>query len=823
MSTCFNRIYYDRFKGKIHLWYTQDSKRYHDELEHEIEYFIENPKAKEYKDIFGTPVERKLAKTKKFVTKAKEMGKRVFNGDIPEEMKFLHKRFEGINLKPNLSDINVCYLDIEIKAEEKEFPKPEYAKYPINLITIKLSKNGKIYTFGTEDYKGKDNYWYIPDETEMLEQFIKFFNKAKVDIITGWNTKGFDIPYICKRCENLNINYNKLSPVDSVWYNENSKVYDIQAIAHLDYIELYKKFTFEKRDSYTLENIAQIELGKGKLEYEGDIWNFYNDDWNKFVDYNIRDVELVEELESKLKLIEMAVTLAHKSLIPIDKVFSTVAIIEGLLLTYLNQKKIVMEDRPEELLTQKLIGAYVESNVGYYQDVMSFDVESLYPHIMMIFNISPETLVYDNSIENDYINTPVTGLCYKKEKGIMTTVVEDGFKSRKLNKLKKKICESFDNNISDDDICTSLRLQPEYFNKLKKDIIDEGGNAKIYDVKQLVDKTIINSIYGSLASKYFHYYNIDNARVVTLSGQSIIKYLRDSINNLYNKKYGIKGQFQVIVDTDSCFITLEKIRTALKEDNISWLEWAKKHNKEVLEPYFKEVMDEYFVKYSAENRINFKLEKIGTSMLVTGDKHYAIEVLSNEGVDYKVPKIAVTGLDSKKSSSNKFIRAKRNGGFGYFDDIVKLILEKPDRKQILRIVAERKKEFFNASLDDICCSSGISDYNKYEVDDYNFLPKTPIYNQAAIAYNHMVRDYKLPLILVANGSKIRYIYIKKNDKGIQVIGWIGKCPSKILELYKVDYEKQFENYFLSPIQSIFNVFNWGKIDLNFIDNDDIFE
>ncbi len=814
---CFNRIYYDYFKKKIYLTETINGKRFTDEQPISLEYYIEDQKNEsDITDIYGKKVVKRVTKDSNSIKMLREGGAYLCESDIPQEIKFLHKRYEGLQLKPEMKDFQIGYLDIEI-AVENEFPNPTEAKYPINLITIKLSKQGKSYTFGLDDlaYDIGKNYKKFDSEVELIEAFIEVFHKAKVDIITGWHVIGFDIPYIINRCRNLGID-RSLSPFGKYYQNQRSLEWSIPGIPILDYMLFFKdpKFNQDRRESYTLQAIAMEELGRGKLELDGSINTIYKTDWTKFVLYNIQDVELVEDLEAKKKYIELAINICHVSLIPFDKIFSANAIIEGEILNYLHANKMVMNDKDVGVFKDDLPGAYVESNPGYYEGVLSYDFEGLYPNLIIHYNISPETLVLYPSNPSEYIKTPLSeemGIYYKKQKGVFPILLEVNTKKR------------------------------NEFKELKKKYEKEGNKelAEYYDSQQKIKKIFNNSFYGVLSMNGFHYYNIHAAKSVTLGGQHAIKFVRDKIN-LYFKDYfykdpkffdvvdeknrsGIKESRLVLLDTDSCYLAFSDIRNKIWKD-LPLLEWGEKFNKEFMGEFFKKLLDKYFQQFGIENRINFKLEKITSKIMVFKKKNYAALVLSNEGKVYNPPQMSVTGFASKRSDKPSYCRKKLD----YI--LTKILIENYDKKQIIEEIKKIKKEFVMMPLEGISTPKGVSDYPKYASDvDYSsripkFISGTPMHCRAAILYNLLIKKHRLPLQPVDSGSKIKYIYVyDDNEFNTNIVAFLGNCPDYIKNNFKIDYEQQFQVTFLNSAQTIFDTMNWGEIDIETMDISEYFE
>lgn len=819
MGNCYTSIFYDPFRNKVFLKEIVNGQTFVDTIHNQFEYFVEDPKQESpIKDIYGKSFLKKVANNRETIRLLKDSGVAICESDISQDIKFLHKRFEGRELKPDIKDFQVCTIDIEIETGST-FPKPGEANYPINLITVHLSKQNKTYSFGNRPYEGLPNFKCIEDETEMLEAFMDFFQKAKVNIITGWNVAGFDIPYIINRCAKLGVE-KTLSSIGKYWQNKRSGEWSIPGIAVLDYMQFYKdpKFVQERQESYSLQYICTKEIGEGKLELDGFINDAYKKNWKQYVDYNIQDVMLVVKLDQKKRFIEFAINICHKSLIPFDKVFSASAIIEGQLLIYLHENNLVMNDRNEGILRDELEGAYVESVKGPSENNISLDVESLYPSNIEHFNISPETLVLNPKNIEGLIKTPLSeshGIYYTREKGILPTFISK-------NKVERK-----------------------HFKELKKQAEKEGNKelAEYYDSQQAIRKVILNSCYGVMSLFSFHYYNIHNARTVTLSGQNLIKYLRDKTNLYFkdhfykdkrffsevNEKNKLYKDLQCIVDTDSLFLTLKDVKKKLAP-NEPFIDWANKFYDGFLSPFYKHLLNKYFEQFGVENNINFKIEKIISKMVVFGDKNYACKILSNEGVVYPKPKMTITGWSSKRSSTPAFCRVKLNELMEKFFENVDF--DNPNKTYMIDLIKEVKKHYQECSIEEISFPKGVSDFRKYAVkstesyvtDGLTYETRTPIHHRAGMVYNYLVHKYQLPNQPVNDGSKLKFFYVKeKNELKTNVVGFMGNCPEFIKQNFQIDYEQMFQVSFIQPMQKLFDVMNWGNIDIETADISSFFE
>jgi len=403
----FTRIHYDAYHNKIYCIENDGTERRKIEFSPKFEYYVPDPTGQsEIKDIYGNPVKLTEAEKRKDMQLVAQSIK-TCETDIPMDIKFLHKKYENENLKVDMKNFQVATIDIEV--ESPEFPEPEDAKYPINLISVHYSKENKLYTFGNREYTGDDptvqNFHYCADEKTMLERFIKHFRIKKVDIVTGWFLRTFDVPYIINRCKNLKIELS-LSPLN-VYHKKHWQGYhidegdnfEIPGISILDGVDIFKNFERDKQVSYSLQNIGMLVVGEGKKDYEGTINDAWEKDWNGFVEYNVQDVLLVKKIEEKKKYIELTITLCYATLIPFQRIFSSISIVEGYILKYLHNNNMVMSDHEKNKLIKKLPGAFVQASVKYHAYCMSWDAESLYPTIISMYGISPETLKLDGLYE----------------------------------------------------------------------------------------------------------------------------------------------------------------------------------------------------------------------------------------------------------------------------------------------------------------------------------------------------------------------------------------------------------------------------------------
>ena len=361
--------------------------------------------------------------------------------------------------------VKVVNIDIEVGSEEG-FPDPQLANQPVTAITCSI--DGAFYTFGCQEYQVKrEDVTYIQcaNERELLFNFLKHWRKWDADIVTGWNVQGFDIPYLYNRISKVwsEKDAKRLSPVGLIKEKEfkifNRVQHEVQLIGMttLDYLELYKKFTYSQQESYKLDHIAHVELGERKLDYSEveTLHQLYKLDYEKFIDYNIKDVELVDKLEEKMKLIDMALAIAYDAKVNYGDVFTQVRMWDVLIHNWLYDQKIAVPPKTNKQKDTQFAGAYVkEPQVGKHDWVMSFDLNSLYPHLIMQYNISPDTFEeseFEHTSVEEILNGKVVhkdGLCMaangrffrKNKQGFLPEMMEKMYNDRVV--AKKKMLES---------------------------------------------------------------------------------------------------------------------------------------------------------------------------------------------------------------------------------------------------------------------------------------------------------------------------------------------------------------------------------------------
>ena len=730
-----------------------------------------------------------------------------------------------------MDQISIGVVDIEV-GSENGFPDPYIASQPITAICIKYF-DGTCVVFGCGDYevKGTEKYIKCEDEYRLCKNFLNYWQSNCPDIITGWNIKFFDMPYIVNRFRKIlnEEETRKLSPWNIITErkaNVNNReliAYDFLGVCALDYIELYKWYApgGKSQESYRLDNIAQVELGEGKIAYDeyDSLHALYRQNYQKFIEYNIKDVDLILKLDDKLKLLELAITLAYDTKTNYDDVFAQTRMWDSLTYSYLLDKKIVVPPRVVKDKTSAFEGAYVkEPQVGLHNWVASFDLNSLYPHLMMQYNISPETLIEPSNYTDEMRNIIMDGVSVDKMlskqvdtsklSGVTLTPNGQFFRTDKQGFLPKMMEEMY----IDRSKFKKLML------KAKQDYENETDESKKYDIEkriarynnlQLAKKVSLNSAYGALGSQYFRFYDLRQALAVTLAGQLSIRWIENKLNEYMNGLLKTTGIDYVIAsDTDSIYLKLgplvDKItqKDTKVEKVISIMD---KICEDKLQPFIDtsyQELAEYVHAY--KQKMEMKREGLSDKGIWTAKKRYILNIYNNEGVQYNEPQIKVMGLEMIKSSTPSAVREKMRQSIG--------IMMNGSEEDIHKFIEDFKSEFRTLAVEDISFPRGLNGLKTYADSVMMYKKGTPIHVKGAIIYNHFLKqkglDKKYPFI--QEGEKLKFTYLKQpNPFKDSVISFPQRLPKEFdMQMY-IDYETQFEKAFIEPIKVILDCMGWS--------------
>jgi DNA polymerase elongation subunit (family B) len=784
--------------------------------------FIPTKKESKYKTLEGESVEPIqpgfVRDCREFYKKYEGVdGFRIFGNDRYVSQ-YISEKYPEDEIKFDISKIRLYTIDIEV-ASENGFPDVESAAEEILLISIQDYNTKNIITWGVKPFTNKQsNVTYILCDSEygLLQKFIEWWDKNPPDVITGWNVQLYDVPYICRRMNRVlgEKQMKRLSPwglntENEIYVSGRKQVYfDVGGITQLDYLDLYKKFTYKAQESYRLDHIAEVELGQKKLDHsEFDTFkDFYSKGWQKFVEYNVVDVELVDRLEDKMKLIELALTMAFDAKVNFGDVFYQVRMWDNIIYNYLKKRNIVIPPKERTAKDTKYAGAYVkEPNPGVYDWVVNFDLNSLYPHLIMQYNISPETLLDERHptanverILNQEINFELykdqavcaNGAMFRKDvRGFLPELMEKMYGDRVI--FKKRMIEA------------KKAYEKKPTKELEKEI------ARCNNI-QMAKKISLNSAYGAIGNQYFRYYKLANAEAITLSGQVSIRWIEGKMNSYLNKILKTDDVDYVIAsDTDSIYLNMGPLvkcvfkgREKTTESIVSFLDKVCEMELEkYIEGAYQELAD-YVNAY--DQKMQMKRENIADRGIWTAKKRYILNVWNSEGVAYSEPKLKIMGIEAVKSSTPAPCRKM-------IKDALKIMMTGSE-DDVINFIDKSREQFRSLPPEQIAFPRTASDVQKYHSASEIYSKGTPIHVRGALLFNHYIKQKKLTnkYSLIGNGEKIKFIYLKKpNTIQENIISFIQDFPRELnLDKY-VDHDLQFEKAFLDPLKSILDAIGWS--------------
>jgi DNA polymerase elongation subunit (family B) len=808
-----------------------EGKRVKTKIKFKPTLYVKGKGDSEYTALDGTnvdPIElSSMSEAKEFVEKYKDVSNFTIYGNTNYIAQYVAKTYPN-DIKFDKSIVRIHYLDIEVASDEG-FPEPEKAEHPVISIAIKDSVYNRYFVWGLGDYDSSkallkdEKIFYVKckSEAHLLRAFVEFwaneFNSP--DIVTGWNTRGFDIPYLVNRIFKIlgEDDVKMLSPwrmVEERMVNMRKKMvqmYEIQGIAQLDYMDLFMKFgySFGPQESYRLDHIANVVLGERKLEFDGNLHELYKDDHQKFIDYNIRDVYLIERMEDKIALIMLSMTLAYKAGVNYSDTLGTVAIWDSLIHRTLMNQKIIVPPNNESFKSDYDGGYVKEPACGVHDWVCSFDVNSLYPNIIVQWNMSPETICkgeVDPGVDVDRMlkgykttrsgkSMAATGQYFDNSKqGFMPKIIESMYDDRVA--IKKKMLEA----------------------KKQYEACDKSNEAEVYRIErdighyenqQMAIKILLNSLYGALGNRYFRYFTMEIAEGITITGQYIIKWAEKHVNGFLNKTLKTNKDYVIAIDTDSVYVGFSDLmnkmnfsdKTPIKK-KVDFLDEAcKKIETDVLDVAFKELKENC---NAFKQRISMKRESIANRGIWTAKKRYILNVWDNEGVRYNEPKLKIMGIEAIKSSTPAVCSEA-------FQQLFKILIDGTE-EQMQKFIVDFRNRFSSLPAEEKAFPRGVSSLKQYSDKSVIYKKGTPINSRASLLYNHYLKQHNLQnkYEAIKEGEKIRYIYLNpKNPIREDVIAFSDVLPHEF-GLHKfINNDLQFEKAFLDPAKLILDAIDWN--------------
>jgi DNA polymerase elongation subunit (family B) len=819
------------YGSKILFRGVQNGRKVRHKVDYFPTFFVSADKPSDYTTIHGEYLKEikpgSIRECRDFIKKYEDVQGFKIYGNNKFDYAFIADEYPD-DIDWDIDLINIANVDIEVDSENG-FPEPATASEEITAIAMEM--NGKMTVYGCKDYNNYDDtvtYYKCRDEIDLIKRFIDDWTGNYPDIITGWNIKFFDIPYLVNRIRKLlgEEMAKRLSPWNYLgertitMMGRDQTAYLPSGIAILDYIELYKKFApgGQSQDSYKLDNIAHVELGKRKLSYEeyGSLHKLYRTNYQKFIEYNIQDVRLVGELDDKLKLIELALTLAYDSKTNYEDVFAQVRMWDALIYNHLKKKNVVVPPIERHHKDAAYVGAYVKDPIiGAHKWIASFDLNSLYPHLIMQWNISPETLVepkdYTDIQRNTLTKTNVDTLLNKEvdtsNLGDFTLSPNGQFFRKDRHGFLPEMMQTMYNDRS------------AYKNKAiaaKKELELETDPTKRFEIEkriarfnnlQLAKKVSLNSAYGALGNEFFRFFDVRQASAITTSGQLAIRWIEKKLNEYMNGLLKTKDADYIIAsDTDSVYLNMAALVDQVMGDKptLDCINFMDKVCENKIQPFIDKSYQELALYVHAyEQKMQMKREALADKGIWTAKKRYILKVWNNEGVAYAKPKVKVMGLEMIKSSTPSVCRAM-------FWEAINIALNGVEDDMIAE-VENFRNEFKKAPLSDIAFPRGVNGLEKFADPVMIYKKGTPQHVRASLIYNHLIRDRGLSkeYEFIQEGEKIRFVHLKEpNPFQSDVIAFPTILPKELgVEPY-IDYDNQFEKAFVDPLKIILDCIGW---------------
>jgi DNA polymerase elongation subunit (family B) len=794
----------------------------------------------DYKSLSGEYLQPKkfdtIREARDFVKRYEDVENFKVYGNSGYEYAFIADEHKGM-IDWDFKDILIGVIDIEV-ASDNGFPDPKLAAQPITAITI-MYVGGDTYTFGCGDYtvKGEEKYTKCSDEYELCSKFLNLWSENCPDVVSGWNSVGFDIPYIINRFKKIlgEDTTKKLSPWNMITERERVSnlgkeytTYTIVGLASLDYMELYKAYSPEgnSQDSYRLDNIAHVELGENKISYDeyDSLTQLFKENYQKFIEYNIQDVNLILRLDDKLKLFELALTLAYDTKTNYEDIFAQTRMWDSLTYNNLLDKGIIVPSKVRTSKNESYEGGYVKDpQVGVHEWVASFDLNSLYPHLIMQYNLSPETLIQPEDYTSEMralISEQVTvdkllnqdfNLDWLKSNNITLTPNGQFFKRDIQGFLPKMMEDMYEDRKKFKNLM--LKAKQEY--ELEKDATKKEELERLiarYNNLQLAKKLSLNSAYGAMGSQYFRFYDLRIASAITTSGQFSIRWIESKINAYLNKLLSTNEDYVIAVDTDSTYLRLGAlVNKVYGVDGVvsmpkqKVIEFMDRVCEERLQPYIDKSFGELAEYMNAyRQKMQMKREALADKGIWTAKKRYILNVYNNEGVQYAEPYVKVTGLEMIKSSTPSVVRAKMK-------ESIKIMISGKET-DMHEFIEKFRNEFKHLPVEEISFPRGLNGLNVYSDTVTLYKKGTPIHVKGAIVYNYNLKKMKLTnkYQLIQEGEKVKFTYlIVPNPFKDTVISFPNRLPKEFDIQQYIDYDTQFEKTFLDPIKIILNCMGWN--------------
>ena len=744
---------FDRDADIIRAVERKDGKRKFHEFPVKYTFYYEDPRGK-YKSVYGDPLTRIVSKSTKEFRKevAINNSKKLFESDINPIFQCLSENY----LNQDAPKLNIAFFDIETDFDpERGFADPSDPFMPITSISVYLQWMETMVCIAVppktltmeqakKEVEGIDNVMLVEKESEMIDTFLTLIEDA--DILSGWNSEGYDIPYTVNRTSRV------LSKDETrrfcLWgqlpkkrefekYGKTAETYDLVGRVHLDSLNLYRKYTYEERHTYRLDAIGEIEVGENKVPYEGTLDQLYNNDFRKFIEYNIQDTALLDKLDKKLRFIDLSNELAHANTVLLQTTMGAVAVTEQAIVNEAHHRGLQVPNRKKrDDENTQAAGAYVAfPKKGLHKWIGSMDLNSLYPSVIRALNMAPETVI--GQIRPDISDARVHEDMFLKKKSFAGSW-EGRFSTEEYDVVmeqKRDIALKVDFENGQTEVLSGAEVYKLIFDshnpwmlssngtifttefegvipgilkrwyserkdlqaQLKK--AKDAGNAieiEYWDKRQLVKKINLNSLYGAILNPGCRFFDKRIGQSTTLTGRTIVKHMSAEVNKVITGTYDHIGDAMIYGDTDSCYFSAWPMMKA--EVEAGKIPWSKEN---VITLYdqvceaanvtFPEMMQKSFhCPKSRSDVIAAAREIVAESGLFITKKRYAALVTDIEGfrtdVDGKAGKVKAMGLDLRRSDTPVFMQE-------FLSEILLMVLTDVPQEEVLERITVFRKEF----------------------------------------------------------------------------------------------------------------------------------
>ena len=828
MSKFYTNV--SRYGNMILLRGYDHNKRITEKIKYGPKLYVSTNRPTNWKTLDGTPVGEvafdSMRTANEWVRQNKDTAGRHIFGNTRYISTFINDHYPG-HIEFDRNKINVTTIDIEV-ASDDGFPEPDKAEHKVISITIKNNIDNTYHIWGLGTYDAENTYMKThrviynkcDSEADLLIKFITHWSQPSnvPDVVTGWNTRFFDVPYLVNRIHKLlgEAYVKRLSPWGMIDRQDVTKMgrtqtsYDLKGISQLDYLDLFQKFgySYGPQESYKLDHIAHVVLGEKKLSYEdyGNLHSLYKHNHQKFIDYNIKDVELVDRIEDKMGLITLCMTMAYKGGVNYNDTFGTTAIWDTIIYRKLYENNIVIPFIEDKVKTFYPGGYVKEPQVGIHENLVSFDLNSLYPSIIMQYNMSPETIA-EGEVTNVDIEQILTKSQRPNNRGKALAANGQYFNTDKVGIIPMIIDEMYQERvgIKGDMIKAQKKLQKVDKND-KQELYSIERDISIAENRQMAIKILLNSLYGAMGNKYFRFFDQRIAEAITLTGQLTIRWAEYELNSFLNRTMRTTSfkDYVVAIDTDSLYVSLDDIVQQFNPKNP--IDFLDKICQDTLEPVLeKSYEDLYNMLGGVSNRMVMAREVIADRGIWTAKKRYILNVLDNEGVRYKEPKLKIMGIEAIKSSTPEPCRDA-------LKELFKVIMSS-NESEVQQSIEQFKNYFKTLPPDEIAFPRGVSKVKEYKDHNNVYKKGTPIHVRGSLLFNKQVQDLALTkkYALIQNGDKIKFVYLRTpNTIKENVIAFPDYLPEEF-NLHKyIDFDLQFQKTFLDPIEPILDAVGWNS-------------